>query len=93
MAARGSEKAARAAEPPAASYDAVVARLEHVVEALEAGDLPLEASVEKFAEGIQLARDAARRLDEAEARVELLVKGAGGQDEVAPFEPERGSST
>jgi exodeoxyribonuclease VII small subunit len=91
MVARGTEKAARAAEAPAASYDAVVARLEHVVAALEAGDLPLEASVEKFAEGIQLARDAARRLDEAEARVELLVKGADGQDEVAPFEPERGS--
>ena len=88
--ARGSEKAAGAAEPPAASYDAVVARLEQVVAALEAGDLPLEASVEKFAEGIQLARDAARRLDEAEARVEQLVQGAGGEDAVEPFEPERG---
>jgi exodeoxyribonuclease VII small subunit len=89
MVARASEKAAQAAEP-AASYDAVVARLEQVVEALEAGDLPLEASVEKFAEGIQLARDASRRLDEAEARVEQLVKGADGEEVVAPFEPERG---
>jgi len=90
MVARGSEKAAKAAAEPAASYDAVVARLEQVVEALEAGDLPLEASVERFAEGIQLARDAARRLDEAEARVEQLVKGADGEDAAAPFEPERG---
>ena len=90
MVARGSDKAARAAPEPTASYDAVVARLEQVVEALEAGDLPLEASVEKFAEGIQLARDAARRLDEAEARVEQLVKGADGEEAAAPFEPERG---
>ena len=90
MAVRGSEKAAKAAEAPAASYDEVVARLEQVVEALEAGDLPLEASVEKFAEGIQLARDAARRLDEAEARVEQLVKGEDGAETAAPFEPERG---
>jgi len=90
MVARASEKAGQGAAAPAASYDAVVARLEQVVEALEAGDLPLEASVEKFAEGIQLARDAARRLDEAEARVEQLVKGAGGEDAAAPFEPERG---
>ncbi len=92
MAARGSDKAAGAAATatPAASYDALVARLEQVVAALEAGDLPLEASVEKFAEGIQLARDAGRRLDEAEARVEQLVRGADGAEEAAPFEPERG---
>jgi exodeoxyribonuclease VII small subunit len=90
MVTRGSEEAGKPAAEPAASYDAVVARLEQVVEALEAGDLPLEASVEKFAEGIQLARDAARRLDEAEARVEQLVKGADGEDAAEPFEPERG---
>lgn len=89
MAARGSEKAVKAGAP-AESYDALVARLEQVVQALEAGDLPLEASVERFAEGMALARDAARRLDEAEARVEQLVKGADGQEAVEPFEPERG---
>jgi exodeoxyribonuclease VII small subunit len=90
MVAKAGDKVAKGAAEPQASYDAVVARLEQVVEALEAGDLPLEASVEKFAEGIQLARDAARRLDEAEARVEQLVKGADGEDAVEPFEPERG---
>ena len=88
MAARASEKAAK--PEPQASYDALVARLEQVVTALEAGDLPLEASVEKFAEGIQLARDAARRLDEAEARVEQLVKGADGEERSVPLEPDRG---
>ena len=88
MAARASEKAAKA--EPHASYDVLVARLEQVVTALEAGDLPLEASVEKFAEGIQLARDAARRLDEAEARVEQLVKGADGEERAVPLEPDRG---
>jgi len=90
MVARGSEKTGQPAAEPAASYDVVVARLEQVVAALETGDLPLEASVEKFAEGIKLARDAARRLDEAEARVEQLVKGADGEQAAEPFEPERG---
>jgi exodeoxyribonuclease VII small subunit len=88
MAGRGRDEAAPGAEP--ASYDALVARLEQVVAALEAGDLALEASVEQFAEGIRLVRDAARRLDAAEARVEQLVKGADGSLETAPFEPERG---
>jgi exodeoxyribonuclease VII small subunit len=84
MATRASEKAAG---PEAQSYDALVVRLEQVVAALEAGELPLEASVEKFAEGIQLARDASRRLDEAEARVEQLVKGADGGDQTVPLDP------
>jgi len=85
--ARASEKADKAAEP---TYDALVARLEKVVEALETGDLPLEASVEKFAEGVQLARDASRRLDEAERRVELLVKSADGGETTAPLDEDRG---
>ena len=71
-----------------ASYDALVGRLEKVVEALEAGELSLEQSVERFAEGVKLARDAGLRLDEAERRVEQLVKDASGAEVVAPLERE-----
>jgi len=88
--ARTSEKAEKADKTAEPSYDALVARLEKVVEALEAGDLPLESSVEKFAEGVQLARDASRRLDEAERRVELLVKGADGGEATEPLDEDRG---
>jgi exodeoxyribonuclease VII small subunit len=73
------------------SYDALVARLEQVVGELEAGQLTLEQSIEKFAEGVRLARDASRKLDEAEARVELLVRSADGGEEAVPFEPPRGT--
>jgi exodeoxyribonuclease VII small subunit len=69
------------------SYDAIVARLEKVVGELEAGQLTLEQSIEKFAEGVRLARDASRKLDEAEARVEMLVRSADGGDETVPFDP------
>jgi exodeoxyribonuclease VII small subunit len=81
--AKTSDKPEQAAE---ASYDALVARLEKVVEALEAGDLPLEQSVERFAEGVKLARDAGARLDEAERRVEQLVKDAAGGEATAPLD-------
>ena len=77
------DKAEKAAE---ASYDALVGRLEKVVEALEAGDLSLEQSVEQFAEGVKLARDAGLKLDEAERRVEQLVKDAAGVETVAPLD-------
>ncbi|HYG67262.1 MAG TPA: exodeoxyribonuclease VII small subunit [Anaeromyxobacteraceae bacterium] len=70
------------------AYDSIVARLEQVVGELEGGALSLERSVEKFAEGVRLAREAARKLDEAEKRVELLVRSADGELEAVPFEPE-----
>ncbi len=75
------------------SYDAIVARLERVVTDLESGQLTLEQSIEKFAEGVLLAKDASRKLDDAERRVELLVRGADGGDDAVPFEPEGGRGT
>ncbi len=76
--------AAEGAEP----YDTLVARLEKVVGELESGTLSLEQSIEKFAEGIRLAREASRKLDEAERRVEVLVKDEAGDERTEPFEPE-----
>jgi exodeoxyribonuclease VII small subunit len=72
------------------AYDALVARLERVVAELEGGQLTLEASIERFADGVRLAREASRKLDDAERRVELLVRSADGADEAVPFEPESG---
>lgn len=72
------------------TYDAIVARLERVVTDLESGQLTLEQSIEKFAEGVRLAKDASKKLDEAERRVEMLVRGAGGEDEIVPLPPEGG---
>jgi exodeoxyribonuclease VII small subunit len=69
------------------SYDAIVARLERVVGELESGQLTLEQSIEKFAEGVRLARDASRKLDDAERRVEQLVRSADGGDEVVALDP------
>ncbi len=89
----------QASERPASSreageaYDAVVTRLERVVGELESGQLTLEQSIERFAEGVRLAKDASRKLDEAERRVEMLVRGAGGEDEVVPLDPGAGKGT
>jgi exodeoxyribonuclease VII small subunit len=74
-----------APEGAAEAYDDVVARLERVVGELEAGSLGLEASIEKFAEGVRLAREATRRLDDAERRIDLLVRTADGGEEEVPF--------
>ncbi len=77
----------------AEAYDAIVGRLEKVVGELESGQLTLERSIEKFAEGIRLAQEATRKLDEAERRIEVLVRSADGSEEAVPFEPDSGKGT
>jgi exodeoxyribonuclease VII small subunit len=53
--------------------------LEELVEELESGDLPLETAMKKFEEGIKLTRGCQTALKEAEQKVEILLKSAGGQ--------------
>ncbi len=59
--------------------------LEELVEELESGDLPLETAMKKFEEGIKLTRGCQTALKEAEQKVEILLKSAGG-DELSEFE-------
>jgi exodeoxyribonuclease VII small subunit len=60
------------------SFEAILEQLEGVVEALEAGDAPLEEAIKVFERGVGLSRLGARRLDEAERRIELLLENESG---------------
>ncbi len=60
-------------------------RLQAVVEQLEEGDLPLEESLAMFEEGVRLSRAGAKRLDEAERRVEELL-AAGDELRTSPLD-------
>ena len=55
-------------------FEKVMERLEEIVQTLEKGDLPLEDSLKVFEEGIRLSSLCMAKLDEAEKRVEILVK-------------------
>lgn len=68
------------------AYEQLMARLEKLVGELEGGALPLEQSLERFAEGMRLAREAQRKLDEAEHRIEKLVRAADGGEEAVPLD-------
>ena len=63
-----------------------LAALEDIVEELESGDLPLEKAMKKFEEGIKLTRGAQAALKDAEQKVEILLKSAGGEDQLDAFE-------
>jgi exodeoxyribonuclease VII small subunit len=66
-------------------FEDCLARLEQIVGALEAGNLPLEESLKVFEEGISLARHCSRYLDDAERRIEILVKDESGGATTKPF--------
>ncbi|MBW2415002.1 MAG: exodeoxyribonuclease VII small subunit [Deltaproteobacteria bacterium] len=71
---------AKKATPSAAEipFEEALERLENLVDALEEGDLELEASLEKFEEGVKLVRSCSDRLKSAELRVKQLEAGADG---------------
>jgi exodeoxyribonuclease VII small subunit len=60
--------------------------LEELVEELESGDLPLEKAMQKFEHGIKLTRSCQSALKDAEQKVEILLKGAGGDEVLEDFE-------
>jgi exodeoxyribonuclease VII small subunit len=74
---------------PEKSFESSLRDLEQIVHQLENGDLPLEKSLELFEQGVRISRDCQKRLDEAERKVEILLKGANGTVATSPFhEPE-----
>jgi exodeoxyribonuclease VII small subunit len=59
------------------TFEKGLERLEKIVQELEKGDLPLERSLELFEEGMKLSGNCRKQLEEAENKVEILVKRAG----------------
>jgi exodeoxyribonuclease VII small subunit len=66
-------------ESEAPSFEAALARLEQIVQRLEKGELPLEESLVFYEEGIRLSRLCHAKLEEAEGKIELLMKDARGE--------------
>jgi exodeoxyribonuclease VII small subunit len=79
-------------------FEEALKRLEEIVGRLEKGELPLEESLALYEEGIQLSRLCHAKLEEAEAKIELLMKDAkgalvaddAGQPRSTPFKAENG---
>ena len=51
--------------------------LEQIVRSLEAGDLELEESLERYGRGVELLRSLRERLSNAEQKVRVLLDEAG----------------
>jgi exodeoxyribonuclease VII small subunit len=89
---RATSTGAKGARPKAAAavvdelpFEQAIAKLEAIVERLEDGELDLEASLEAFEQGVALSKRCAGQLDDAERRIEILVK-EGGETLERPFD-------
>ncbi len=85
----GAAKKPEAAAPPKKpEFERCLSRLEEIVRKLENANLSLDDAMKLFEEGVSLSRDCQKQLEQAEGRVEILMKKAGGELTAQPFEPQ-----
>ena len=68
-------------------FEDALKNLEKIVEKLEKGDLPLEDSLTAITEGIRQVQISHTKLEEAENKVQKLLKNQQGEWSATPFEP------
>lgn len=74
--------------PKKPDFERSLARLEEVVRKLESPQLSLDEAMKLFEEGVGLSRECQKQLEEAEGRVEILLKKTDGKLTAEPFEAE-----
>jgi len=60
------------------NFEEAMRKLDAIVEKLEKGNIPLEEALKQFDAGVQLVRYLNKRLDDAERKIEMLVKDKNG---------------
>ncbi len=79
------DRSAEAKEGGEPTFEVCLERLEKIVQELEHGEQPLERTLELFEEGMKLSASCRRKLEEAENRVEILLKKGDGKIAAEPF--------
>lgn len=69
-------------------FEEAIKRLEEIVEEMEGKDLQLEKSIKLFQEGMELAAFCNSKLDEAERKINTVMKNTQGQLIEEKFNPE-----
>ena len=80
-------------EAPQKNFESSLDALEKIVRELEDGDLPLEKSLELFEQGVRLSRECQERLNQAERRIEILLRDSEGRPAVSAFEEGKNPGT
>lgn len=73
-------------------FEEALQKLEAIVTKMEEGDLELEEALKAFEEGVKLANFCTSKLDEAERKVEKLIRNQAGKIQTIPFSEEEDDS-
>jgi exodeoxyribonuclease VII small subunit len=76
-----------ATEPPDHTFESAIARLESLVEEMESDRMPLEQLLVAYEEGNKLVKVCQKKLNEAEKKIEIIQRKAGGEVELKEFDP------
>ncbi len=67
------------------TFEESLAQLEEIATKLESGNLGLEEAIKEFEKGIKLSKECSEKLDEAEKKINILVKKDDGTMEEESF--------
>ena len=67
-------------------FESALKKLETIVENLENGEMSLEAALKQYEEGVKMADICSKRLNDAQKKVEILIKTSGGKLKASAFE-------
>ena len=70
------------------SFEESLAELEKIATEIEKGDLGLEQAISEFEKGIKLSKECSEKLDDAEKRINILVKNENGEMTEEEFDQE-----
>ena len=68
------------------SFEQALKKLEKIAEELEGDDVALDVSLKHYEEGMKLIGICGKRLQEAQKKVEVLVKKEGDKLELSTFD-------
>ena len=69
------------------NFEESLAELEAIIGELEGGDLALDKMMERYEKGVRALEFCRKMLDEAEKKIEILIKTKDGELKTEPFEP------
>jgi len=70
------------------SFETGLQELEQIVKEMEGGELPLERALELFEKGMKISETCRKQLEEAETRIEVLVR-KGDRVQAEPYRPDK----
>ena len=74
------------------SFEEAISKLEIIVKDLEAGELTLENSLEKFAEGVSMSKKCLHKLNSAQEKMDKILQEENGEFVLKPFRFQEGGT-